>query len=87
MDNNTALNAIFQEIIDSVYPGLNNARKPAGTTEVFKAALDATTCGGDFVACESCGAPSTHNELDPGDASVGIPSSWIELCDDCGRSR
>jgi hypothetical protein len=37
----------------------------------------------EFVACDSCGQPSTHDMLDPGDPSVGISSYWVPMCDDC----
>ena len=36
-----------------------------------------------LLPCDSCGAPSTHDVLDPGDAAVGIAGGWVALCDDC----
>jgi hypothetical protein len=65
------LHPLFQVMIDAAFPALN--RPPVVEPE--------------YVECESCGEPSTHTELNPGDPSVGFGPKWIELCDECGRRR
>lgn len=70
------IHPLLQSMIDTAFPTLNNPA-PVEVEEEYI----------EFIACDSCGQPSTHDEFDPGDPSVGYGSAWVPLCDDCRRSR
>jgi hypothetical protein len=83
-------NTIFQGIINAHFPTLNN-RKPMTLAQELRAEMAALPALDDdeveFVACDSCGEPSTHEILDPGDPSVGYGSGYVPMCDDCHPRR
>jgi hypothetical protein len=66
-------NPIFQGIINAHFPALNTPA-PVEAEE-------------EYIACDNCGQPSTHDRFDEGDYSVGISSSWVPFCDACDSRR
>jgi hypothetical protein len=72
------IHPLFQGLLNAAFPALNNPAPVEAEEE-------------EFIACDSCGAPSTHDVLNSGDPSVGYGSAWVPMCDDCdtrsGRGR
>jgi hypothetical protein len=68
------LRAIFEQILTDHLRGLQAACRAPAPVEAEEE---------EFVACDSCGAPSTHDVYDSGDPSVGYGSAWVPMCDDC----
>ena len=72
----TNIHPLFAGVLEQHFPGLQQPAPAIGPGEED-----------EFVACDSCGQPSTHDMLDPGDPSVGISSYWVPMCDDCDTRR
>jgi hypothetical protein len=64
------IHPLFQGLLNAAFPALNHPAPVEAEEE-------------EFIACESCGAPSTHDVYDSGDPSVGCGAAWVPMCDDC----
>ena len=74
----TNLYPVFQQIFSNHLRGLQAACPVPAPVEAEEE---------EFISCDSCHGPATHQVYDPGDPSVGCYAGWVDFCDECDPRR
>jgi hypothetical protein len=70
----TNIHPLFAGVLEQHFPGLQQPAPLEAEEE-------------EFIPCDSCHGPATHQVYDPGDPSVGCYAGWVDFCDDCDPRR